>query len=119
MFSSGLVLEGGGLRAAYESGVTDAFIENNITFPYVIGVSAGSCNGVSFIAKNLHRMRDIMVNYAHDERYMGIKSIFKSIFLFPPSLMFFITVLVKNFTYSHRKNNTRTRNTRRQSNIQS
>ena len=43
MFSSGLVLEGGGLRAAYESGVTDAFIENNITFPYVIGVSAGSC----------------------------------------------------------------------------
>lgn len=27
MFSSGLVLEGGGLRAAYESGVTDAFIE--------------------------------------------------------------------------------------------
>lgn len=67
MFSSGLVLEGGGLRAAYESGVTDAFIENNITFPYVIGVSAGSCNGVSFIAKNLHRMRDIMVNYAHDE----------------------------------------------------
>ena len=78
MFSSGLVLEGGGLRAAYESGVTDAFIENNITFPYVIGVSAGSCNGVSFIAKNLHRMRDIMVNYAHDERYMGIKSIFKN-----------------------------------------
>mgnify|MGYP001299868202 CR=1 FL=1 len=57
---------------------TDAFIENNITFPYVIGVSAGSCNGVSFIAKNLHRMRDIMVNYAHDERYMGIKSIFKN-----------------------------------------
>ena len=49
MFSSGLVLEGGGLRAAYESGVTDAFIENNITFPYVIGVSAVSCNGVSFI----------------------------------------------------------------------
>ena len=36
MFSSGLVLEGGGLRAAYESGVTDAFIENNITFPYVL-----------------------------------------------------------------------------------
>ena len=23
-------------------------------------------------------MRDIMVNYAHDERYMGIKSIFKN-----------------------------------------
>ena len=51
MFSSGLVLEGGGLRATYESGVLDAFMENDITFPYVIGVSAGSCNGVSYIAK--------------------------------------------------------------------
>ncbi len=78
MFSSGLVLEGGGLRATYESGVLDAFMENDITFPYVIGVSAGSCNGVSFIAKNYHRMRDISVGYANDERYMGLKSIVKN-----------------------------------------
>jgi len=78
MYSAGLVLEGGGLRCAYESGVLDAFMENGITFPYVIGVSAGSCNGVSFIAKNLYRMRDIMVDYAHDKRYMGVKSVFKN-----------------------------------------
>ncbi len=78
MFSSGLVLEGGGLRATYESGVLDAFMENDITFPYVIGVSAGSCNGVSYIAKNIHRMRDICIGYANDERYMGVKSIFKN-----------------------------------------
>ena len=78
MYSAGLVLEGGGLRCAYESGVLDAFMENGITFPYVIGVSAGSCNGVSFIAKNLYRMRDIMVDYAHDKRYMGVKSVFEN-----------------------------------------
>lgn len=78
MYNSGLVLEGGGLRATYESGVMDAFLENDISFDYVIGVSAGSCNGVSFIAKNLHRMRDISVGYANDERYMGIKSIVKN-----------------------------------------
>lgn len=35
MYSAGLVLEGGGLRCAYESGVLDAFMENGITFPYV------------------------------------------------------------------------------------
>ena len=47
MFSSGLVLEGGGLRAAYESGVTDAFIENNITFPYVLAVRRSGINSAA------------------------------------------------------------------------
>lgn len=79
MYSSGLVLEGGGLRAIYTSGVLDAFMENNIDFPYIIGVSAGSCNGVSYIGKNLHRMRDIYIDYAAcDDRYMSVKSIFKN-----------------------------------------
>ena len=95
MFSSGLVLEGGGLRAAYESGVTDAFIENNITFPYVIGVSAGSCNGVSFIAKNLHRMRDIMVNYAHDQSGFSANSLMKCFH----SIMMNLKIVKLNFAW--------------------
>lgn len=77
-FSSGLVLEGGGLRAIFTSGVLDAFIEHGIEFPYVIGVSAGTCNGVSFLGKNLHRMRDITINYSGDERYMSVKSMIKN-----------------------------------------
>ena len=78
MYKSGLVLEGGGIRAIYSSGVIDAFMENGIEFPYVIGVSAGSCNGVSFIGKNIHRMRDITINYSCDERYKSVKSMFKN-----------------------------------------
>lgn len=78
MYSSGLVLEGGGLRSLYTSGVLDAFMEAEITFPYVIGVSAGSCNGVSYIAKNRHRMRDISINYSSDKRYMSLESIVKN-----------------------------------------
>lgn len=78
MYKNGLVLEGGGLRAIYTSGVLDAFIENNIEFPYVIGVSAGTCNGVSFLGKNLHRMRNIYLNYSCDERYMSMKSMLKN-----------------------------------------
>lgn len=77
LYSSGLVLEGGGLRALYSSGVLDAFIEAEITFPYVIGVSAGSCNGVSYIAKNRHRMRDLTINYSRDKRYMSLNSMIK------------------------------------------
>lgn len=78
MYKSGLVLEGGGLRAIYTSGVLDAFMENDIEFPYVVGVSAGSCNGVSFLGKNIHRMRDIYIGYSSDERYMSLKSMFKN-----------------------------------------
>ena len=78
MYSCGLVLEGGGNRSIYTSGVLDAFIENNITFPYVIGVSAGSCNGASFLGKMLHRQHDIMLNYANDKRYMGVGNMLKN-----------------------------------------
>lgn len=77
MYSNGLVLEGGGSRAIYTSGVLDAFIENSITFPYVIGVSAGSCNGASFLGKCKRRQHDITINYVNDKRYMSMGNILK------------------------------------------
>ena len=77
MYNVGLVLEGGGNRAIYTSGVLDAFIEKNIEFPYVIGVSAGSCNATSFIAKDYRRQHDIEIEYANDKRYMGISNMLK------------------------------------------
>lgn len=76
-YSCGLVLEGGGNRAIYTSGVLDAFIEAGIEFPYVIGVSAGSCNAVSFLGKNLRRQHDIVINYCNDKRYMSLGNLFK------------------------------------------
>ena len=38
---AGLVLEGGGMRGVFTSGVLDYFMDYNIYFPYTIGVSAG------------------------------------------------------------------------------
>ena len=46
-----LVLEGGGLRGIFTGGVIDCFLDNNIEFDYVCGVSAGACNSLSYIAK--------------------------------------------------------------------
>lgn len=37
-----LVLEGGGLRGYYSCGVMEAFMEKDLLFPYIIGVSAGA-----------------------------------------------------------------------------
>ena len=38
----GLVVEGGGMKCAYNAGVLDAFLEEGISFDYCIGVSAGA-----------------------------------------------------------------------------
>ncbi len=76
-YKTGLVLEGGGTRAIFTSGVLDAFMENGIEFPYVIGVSAGSCNGASFLGKAHKRQHDITINYVNDKRYMSLDSMLK------------------------------------------
>ena len=55
----------------------DAFIEKGIEFPYVIGVSAGSCNGASFLGKAHRRQHDITINYVNDKRYMGMNHMLK------------------------------------------
>lgn len=47
---SGLILEGGGMRGVFTSGVLDCFMDKGIRFPYTIGVSAGACNGLSYMS---------------------------------------------------------------------
>ena len=37
------------MRGLYTAGVLDAFLDAGITFDYVIGVSAGACNAVSYL----------------------------------------------------------------------
>ena len=56
MSKIGLVLEGGGMKCAYTAGILDAMMDNGVTFDYCIGVSAGSANGISFIAGQRGRM---------------------------------------------------------------
>ena len=40
----GLVVEGGGMKCAYNAGILDAFLDRGISFDYCIGVSAGAGN---------------------------------------------------------------------------
>lgn len=73
---SALVLEGGTFRPIFSSGVMDALLDNNIEFPYVIGVSAGISYGVSYVSKQKRRNYDILVNLRHDKRYVGFRNFF-------------------------------------------
>ena len=54
---TGLVLEGGGMRAIFTVGVLDYFMDHDIWFPYTIGVSAGASNGISYASRQRGRSR--------------------------------------------------------------
>lgn len=62
------------MRGIYGCGVLDAFLENSISFPYGIGVSAGSANLASFIAEQEGRNYRFYTSYAFDDRYMSFKN---------------------------------------------
>lgn len=71
---TGLVLEGGGVRGIYTAGVLDVFMENNITFDGVIGVSAGAVHGCSFLSNQKGRSIRYYRKYCSDPRFMGFRS---------------------------------------------
>lgn len=66
-------MEGGGLRGAFTSGVLEYFLENNINFDRIVGVSAGACVGASYISKQKGRNKKVNVEFPSDNRYMGFR----------------------------------------------
>jgi len=69
----GLVLEGGGMRGVFTCGVLDYFMDNGIYFPYTIGVSAGACNGLSFMSRQRGRAKFSNIDLLEKYRYIGVK----------------------------------------------
>ena len=72
----GLVLEGGAMRGMYTAGVLDVFMENNVTFHGVIGVSAGAIAGCSFVSGQKGRTIRYNLKYCRDKRMMSFYSLF-------------------------------------------
>ena len=68
---TGLVLEGGGLRGVYTSGVLRFFMDRGLYFPYVIGVSMGACNGANYVSRQPDRNRIVNIEYVNDRRYVS------------------------------------------------
>lgn len=69
---TGLVLEGGTFRGIFSAGVMDAFIEEGIEFPYIVGVSAGISNAASYVSKQFGRNIEILEKYRNDKRYLSM-----------------------------------------------
>lgn len=86
--STGLVLEGGGMRGVFSGGILEYFLKENIEFPYIVGVSAGACNAASYISKQERRNKDVTIGYSNHPEYISFKRLFKRGELFNMDLIF-------------------------------
>lgn len=75
MYQAGLVLEGGGMKGAYTAGVLDFFLEKEMEFASVYGVSAGAVHMCSYLSKQKGRSIRISTKYGADPRYCSVASL--------------------------------------------
>lgn len=71
--NTGLVLEGGGLRGVFTCGVLDCFMDHGIRFPFTVGVSAGACNGLSYMSGQRGRAKASNIDLMDEHHYIGLK----------------------------------------------
>lgn len=74
---TGLVLEGGGMRGVFTCGVLDYLMDHNIRFPYTIGVSAGACNGLSYMSHQRGRAKYSNIDLLDKYHYIGLRHLLK------------------------------------------
>lgn len=78
MYQTGLVLEDGGMKGVYSSGVLDFFLDKGLTFSSCYGVSAGACSLCSFLSKQRGRAYHTTVDYLEDKNYCSLYSLLKT-----------------------------------------
>ena len=76
------------MRGVFTSGVLDAFMKYDLYFNYVVAVSAGACNGLSYISRQPRRARlsniDMLVKY----NYIGLRHLVTQGCIFDPELLY-------------------------------
>ena len=72
-----VLFEGGTFRPVFSCGVMDALLDENIMFPYCIGVSAGSADAASYISRQRGRNIEVLEKYRNDKRYMSKRNLLK------------------------------------------
>ena len=86
--NTGLVLEGGGMRGVFTSGVLDAFMKHEVYFPYVVAVSAGACNGLSYMSHQPRRARWSNIDMLQKYDYISLKNLIVNGSIFDPELIY-------------------------------
>ncbi len=73
-----LVVEGGGMRGAFTSGVLDAFLQQQFNpFDLYVGVSSGSTNVANYLAGQQGRTLTFYVDHSLRPEFIDYKRFFK------------------------------------------
>lgn len=86
--NSGLVLEGGAARGVFTAGVLDCLMAKDIYFPYVVGVSAGSCNAMDYVSQQVDRTRKCMIVEDKSNRYLSFGNILRGKDIYDMDMVF-------------------------------
>ena len=86
--NTGLVLEGGGMRGVFTSGVLDAFMKYKLYFHYTVAVSAGACNGLSYASRQPRRARISNIDMLAKYDYIGLRYLVTQGCIFDPELLY-------------------------------
>ena len=76
--ATGIVLEGGGLRAMFTSGVLDVFMQNGIKLDAAVGVSAGVLFGCNYKSNQPGRALRYNIRFKDNPEYMSWRSLLRT-----------------------------------------
>ena len=65
------------MRGVFTSGVLDWMIDHDITFPYLVGVSAGSSNALSYASHQRGRGKYIFADLQVERHYLGMRNLWR------------------------------------------
>lgn len=74
----GIVDVGGGTRDIFGAGILDYFMDADLHVDYFIGVSAGSANGISYLAGQRGRNYKFYEDYVFRKDYMGMGQLLRT-----------------------------------------
>ena len=76
------------MRGVFTCGVLDYLMDHKISFPYAIGVSAGACNGLSYMSHQRGRGKYSNIDLLAKYKYIGIRPLVKRRGLIDQQLLF-------------------------------
>ncbi len=76
------------MRGIFTAGVLDSFIEKELEFPYVIGVSMGAYIGASYITKQRYRAFKVLTYSTHNKEFIDFKRVLYGRPIVDPNFIF-------------------------------
>ncbi len=86
------------MKGIFTAGVLDFFLDKDIMFSSVYGVSAGACHMCSYLSRQRGRARDVNIDYLDSKSYCSVRSLLTSGDLFNVNMCYH---LIPDYLYPY------------------